>query len=353
MSDVATEAHVSVKTVSRVVNDIPGVRQDTATRVRAAVERLGFRHGDTDGMVPKGRTRTIGFVVEDLANPFYSQIGAAVEREARIRQHQLITASAEGSPTRERVVLQALVARRVDGIVIVPAGGSSPVDPLVRASGTPVVYVDRPVGGDACDTVLSDNRGGLRSAVEHLVAHGHRRIGFLGDDAGFWTARRRRESFLATHQSLGLPGAPLVAMGPHTTETAHDMLARWVRGSEGVTAVIAGNNRVTLAVLLALKALGERGAHTAIVGYDDFEFAELLDPPVTVVHQDPAAMGHAAAQLLFSRLLGETSPPQTVVIPTVLIVRSSGPLRPLNAVPARPRLRSPALAQGAAQGIGR
>ena len=102
MADVAAEAHVSVKTVSRVVNHEPGVRPDTAERVRAVIERLGFRRHDGARMIRQGRTFTIGLVVEDLANPFYSQIGAAVEREARIRQHQLITASAEGSPSRER-----------------------------------------------------------------------------------------------------------------------------------------------------------------------------------------------------------------------------------------------------------
>ena len=324
MADVAAEAHVSVKTVSRVVNHEPGVRPDTAERVRAVIERLGFRRHDGVRLIRQGRTFTIGLVVEDLANPFYSQIGAAVEREARIRQHQLITASAEGSPTRERAVLEALVARRVDGIVVVPAGETPSADPAVEASGIPIVYMDRPVRGAHKDTILSDNQGGVRSAVEHLVAHGHRQIVFFGDDPGFWTARQRRESFVATHRALGLPGPPRVSMGPHSTTTVRDLLAQWTRDADPTTAIITGNNRVTLAALLAMRDLR---AGVAMVGYDDFELAELIDPPVTVVHQDPAAMGQKAAQQLFSRLLGDESPPQTVVMPTRLIVRASGTRR--------------------------
>jgi LacI family transcriptional regulator len=330
MADVAAEAHVSVKTVSRVVNHEPGVRPDTAERVRVVIERLGFRRHDGVRVVRQGRTFTIALVVEDLANPFYSQVGAAVEREARIRQHQLITASAEGSPSRERAVIEALITRRVDGIVVVPADESASSDPAIEASGTPIVYMDRPVRGTPRDTVLSDNQGGVRSAVEHLVAHGHRSIAFFGDDPAFWTARQRREAFVATHESLGLPGPPRVSMGPHTPASVREAVVRWTgtagsgSGSafhEPTTAVITGNNRITLAVLLGLRELR---LPLSLVGYDDFELADLIEPPVTVVHQDPAAMGQKAAQQLFARLLGDESPPQTVVMPTRLVVRGSG-----------------------------
>lgn len=334
MADVATEANVSVKTVSRVVNHEPGVRTDTAARVVAVIERLGFRRADSGRPLRIGRTSTIGLVVEDLANPFYSQIGAAIEREARVRRHQVITASAEGSPSRERAVIAELLARRVDGLVVVPAGATPSVDPDVVASGTPVVYLDRPVRGEA-DTVLSDNPGGIRSAMEHLVAHGHRRIAFLGDDPEFWTARQRREAFAGVHADLRLPGSPRICMGPHTVATVTEALSTWSLTKDQVTAVITGNNRITVH---ALRAMRQHDLQLAIVGYDDFELADLVDPPVTVVHQDPAAMGQKAAQQLFVRLLGDESAPMTVVMPTRLIVRGSG--RPqhvsANVSPIRP-----------------
>lgn len=167
----------------------------------------------------------------------------------------------------------------------------------MSASGTPIVYVDRPVRGESCDTVISDNAGGVRSAVEHLVAHGHRRIAFLGDTRVF--------------------------MGPHTTDTLAERLGGWARERTPVTAVITGNNRVTLA---ALHALRQVDVHMGLVGYDDFELADLIEPPVTVVHQDPASIGQKAVLQLFARLLGDESPAQTVVMPTRLIVRESGRL---------------------------
>jgi LacI family transcriptional regulator len=324
---VAAEAHVSVKTVSRVVNREAGVRADTEARVRAVIERIGFtRQGGAHVLLT--RTQTIGLVIEDLANPFYSQLGAAVEREARIRQYQLITASAEGSPTRQRGILHGLVARRVDGVVVVPADDAPTTDPALHGSGIPVVYLDRPVRGDDADVVVSDNAGGVRSAVEHLVAHGHRHIGFLGDLPEYWTARRRREAFVDVHASLDLPGEPHVLMGPHTAASLADVLTQWSGAPEPVSAVITGNNRVTLTVLHALR---RTDLPLALVGYDDFELADLVEPSVTVVHQDPAALGQRAAQQLFARLLGDESPPQTVVMPTRLIVRSSGRVRPARA----------------------
>lgn len=323
MADVAKEAHVSVKTVSRVVNGEPGVRRDTELRVRGVIDRIGFLRQDGARVFRQGRNQTIALVVEDLANPFYSQMSAAVEREARIRQHQLIIASAEGSPTRERAVLEGLINRRVDGLIVVPAGEPSATDPTVSASGTPIIYVDRPVGGEPCDTVISDNPGGVRSAVEHLVAHGHRRIAFLGDSPEFWTARQRREAFVLIHDSLGLPGDTRVVMGPHTTESLAERLGVWARERKPVTAVITGNNRVTLA---ALHAMRQVDVHMGLVGYDDFELADLIEPAVTVVTQDPASIGQKAVLQLFARLLGDKSPAQTVVMPTRLIVRESGRL---------------------------
>ncbi|MDU0315041.1 LacI family DNA-binding transcriptional regulator [Phycicoccus sp. M110.8] len=325
MADVAAEAHVSVKTVSRVVNHEPGVRPETQARVKAVIDRIGFaRRGDA--RVLMARTQTIGLVIEDLANPFYSLLSAAVEREARIHRHQLITASAEGSPIRQREVLDGLVARRVDGIVLVPADEDASTGPALRRAGIPVVYVDRPVRDADADIVVSDNAGGIRSAVEHLVARGHRNIGFLGDVPEFWTARRRRDAFAEVHGGLDLPGTPRVVMGPHSVQSLSRVLAAWCGTREPVTAVVTGNNRVTVTVLHALQ---HSELSLALVGYDDFELADLVVPSVTVIHQDPAALGQKAAQQLFARLLGDESPPETVVMPTRLIVRSS------SAVPGR------------------
>ena len=320
MADVAKLSHVSIKTVSRVVNDEDGVRPETARRVRGVIDQLGFHRHEGASMLRKGRSTSIGLIVEDLANPFYSQLAVAIEREARLRQHLLISASAEGSAEREAELVDALVARRVEGLIVVPAS-SEPSEAIRRAANdVPIVCVDSPSPGLKVDTVLSDNDGGTRSAVEHLAAHRHDRIGFLGDDTAIWTAQRRRSAFVSAFESLRLPGRPRTAMGPYESDELTETLREWGGGRDPVTALVTGNNRVTLAVLRAMRRLD---ADFALVGYDDFELADFLEPPVTVIHQDPSALGQRAVQQIFARLDGEASPPRTLVVPTRLIVRGS------------------------------
>ncbi|MDQ2757024.1 MAG: LacI family transcriptional regulator [Actinomycetota bacterium] len=324
MADVASLAEVSIKTVSRVVNDEPGVRSETASRVRAVIDELGFHRHEGASMLRKGHSTSIGLIVEDLANPWYSQLAAAMEREARGRGHFLISTSAEGSPAREAELVSALFARRVEGLVVVPASGVASAEIIAAAAEIPVVCVDRPLPGLSADTVLSDNEGGVRSAVEHLVAHRHERIGFLGDDAAVWTAHERLAAFCSSLEALGLAVPTRTRLGPYAPGEVSDLLTEWSLGPEGITAVMTSNNRVTLQVISAVR---ERGLDLVVIGYDDFELADFLDPPVTCVHQDPASLGERAIQQLFSRLDGERGEPRTVVIPTRLIVRSV-PRRP-------------------------
>jgi len=323
MQDVARVAGVSVKTVSRVVNEEPGVRADTKARVADAIRRLGFRRNDGASMLRSGRTESVGLIVEDLSDPFYSALTAAVERVARQRGHVLLTGSAEGSAERERVLTSAFLSRRVSGLLVVPADNDHGWLSDDVAAGTAVVFLDRPASGLSADTVLTDNEGGMRSAVEHLAAHGHRRIGFLGDDPRFWTAGRRLAGFGAATSSLDLP-ADATAMGPHDVTSVGAVLATWMAASDPVTAVVTGNNRITVTTLRAMR---HAGIELAMVGFDDFELADLLDPAVTVVAQDPVAMGERAAGLLFRRLSGDEGPARTELLPTRLLVRDSSKLR--------------------------
>ena len=326
MIDVAEHAHVSLKTVSRVVNDEPGVRSETADRVRESIKALGFRRNDGARQLRRGRTASIGLVVEDLANPFYSTLTGAVERVARRRAHLLMSASAEGSAERERSIVEAFLDRRVDGLIIVPAAAEHGWLIPELGDRTPVVFVDRPPVGIAADAVLIDNRGGVRSAVEHLVARGHRRLGFLGDDASFWTANERRAGFEASVHDLDQAETGNIAMGPYELDDLVTLLRSWTDGPDSITAVVTGNNRVTSQALHAIRRLDTR---PALVGFDDFEYADLLDPPVTVISHNPDALGEQAAHTLFSRLDALAEPDsrlpsvRQIVLPTRLIVRGS------------------------------
>jgi LacI family transcriptional regulator len=328
MSDVARLAGVSIKTVSRVVNDEPAVHPDTAERVLAAIEQLGFRRNLGARNLRRGSsTGTIGLVVEDVGNPFYSELTRAVEKIATSFGRQVLTGSSDEDPARERELALEFCARRVDGVLVVPAGlQHGYLVPEMRA-GTPAVFIDRPAGDIVADTVLVDNIGGTVEAVTHLAAHGHQRIAFLADSPDIHTAADRLRGFREGCARAGIRyDERLVVMRTPTEESVADAVRTLLDGPDGATAVVAGNNRVTVHLLRAL-AHGTR-PRPALVGFDDFELADLLDPPVTVVAHDVSALGESAAELLFARIQGDSSAPRKVVLPVRLVPRGSGEVLP-------------------------
>ncbi|WP_030251229.1 LacI family DNA-binding transcriptional regulator [Streptomyces violens] len=326
MKDVAARAGVGLKTVSRVVNGEPGVTPDTERRVQEAITALGFRRNDSARVLRKGRTASIGLVLEDLADPFYGPLSRAVEEVARDHGALLINGSSAEDPAREQELVLALCARRVDGLVIIPAGTDHRYLEPEIAAGVATVFVDRPAGEIDADVVLSDSFGGARDAVAHLIAHGHRRIGFIGDQPRIHTAIERLRGYRAAMDEAGLPvDESWVALGSTAPERVRSAAEAMLAGPAPVTALFSGNNRVTVTVV---RVLADRSRPVALVGFDDFELADLINPGITVVAQDAARLGRTAAALLFRRLDGADEPPQQRVLPTRLIPRGSGELPP-------------------------
>ncbi|MEU9118079.1 LacI family DNA-binding transcriptional regulator [Streptomyces sp. NPDC048483] len=326
MKDVAARAGVGLKTVSRVVNGEAGVTPDTERRVQEAITALGFRRNDSARILRKGRTASIGLVLEDLADPFYGPLNRAVEEVARDHGALLINGSSAEDPAREQELVLALCARRVDGLVVIPAGDDHRYLEPEIAAGIATVFVDRPAGRIDADVVLSDSFGGSRDAVAHLIAHGHRRIGFIGDQPRIHTAKERLRGYRAAMDAAGLPvDESWVALGSTAPERVRATATAMLDAPEPVTALFAGNNRVTVT---AVRVLGERPRPVALVGFDDFELADLVRPAITVVAQDAARLGRTAGGLLFRRLEGIADAPQRVEIPTRLIARGSGEIPP-------------------------
>jgi LacI family transcriptional regulator len=317
MRHVADMAGVSLKTVSRVINAEAGVTPATAERVTAAIAELGFERNDLAASLRHGRSSsTLGLVIEDVANPFYSAIAQAVEAAARDRGFLLITASAREDADRERELVSALLRRRVDALLIVPAGP----DHRYLASSSRAVFLDRPPLGIEADTVLLDDHGGARSAVEHLIAQGHTRIACVADDSELYTVRQRIAGYREALAAAGLAEDPaLLQTGNSDVAAARAAVERLLRMPDKPTALFTANNRNTIG---ALHALAGAPNPVALAGFDDFELADLLG--TTVVRADPWKLGEQGAALAFARLDGDDGPPRTVTIPTQLVQRGSG-----------------------------
>jgi LacI family transcriptional regulator len=330
MHDVAALAGVALATVSRVVNGKAGVSTATQARVQSAIERLDYRRNVNASSLRRldRKTATIGLVLEDVANPFMSALHRAVEDCARERGVLVFAGSCDEDSRREQELISALRARRVDGIIVVPAGTDHGYLLSAFRLGTAMVFADRRPGFLDADCVTSDDLGGARACVAHLGRSGHRRIAYLGASLTIGTARDRLQGYTDAMHELGAKPEPShVRPGLVTMEEAELVATEMLRGTAPPTAILSGQNYFTIGAIKALRSLGLQH-EVALVGFDDFALADLLDPPVTVVAHDPAELGHTAAELLFRRLDGDASPSQHVVCPFALIPRGSGEIRP-------------------------
>jgi len=330
MKEVAAVAGVSLSTVSRVINGGPTVRADLAERVDRAVELLGYRQNLTASSLRRadGLSASVGLIYEDVSNPFFAAVHRGVEEVARERGVLTFAGSSDELPERERDLAQSFGARGVDGLIIAPASTDHSYLLRDRAAGVALVFVDRPGRFIDADAALADNAGGARQAVAHLVAGGHRRIGFLGDRPELYTSGERLRGYREALAAHGLPAPESLIR--HTLPRAADAYERTrdlLLGPEPPTALFTSQNLITIQAAQAIHDLG-RQRSLALVGFDDIALAGLLDPGLTVISQNAAGLGRAAAELLFDRLDGEVGPSRTVVLPTILIARGSGELPP-------------------------
>lgn len=320
LRQVAALSGVSIKTASRALNGEPYVAAATADKVRAAAAQLGFRRNAlAHDLRAGGHSSLVGLVISDLGNPFFSRVARGAERRLRRAGLQLISASSSDDPALEETVVTEMFERRVRALLIVTSAIDHHYLDAERRLGLPVVFLDRdPTDVDA-DAVVLDNDGGMRRAVGHLAEHGHRRIALIGDLGRLATQRERVSAFEAAMVAAGVSD-----WARYVRSECHDVAAaeRAVRDVLSVepppTALITTNNLITTGALRALRGRSDR---PALVGFDDFDLADVLG--VTVVAHDPERMGEVGAEQILSRLAGTDRPVQRIVLPTELIERGS------------------------------
>lgn len=323
MDDVASRAGVSTSTVSHVLNGTRKVSPATVQAVQQAIQALGYIPNTLARSLARSSTSTIGVAISALSNHYFSETVHAIETECAKHGYMMLFVDTHDDPEQELRVVTALHHRRVDGIVLAPSNGSKALEYL-RANEIPAVLVDRMMS-EQFDQVGVDNAEPTQALIEHLIAHGHRRIGFIAGREGFSTTNERVAGYRAALHVAGLAFDPqLLVNGGSNTEPARLATAQLLGLAAPPTAIMAGNNLMTLGAMHAL-----RDAHIAVpgqmalVGFDDFDWADFFVPRLTLIAQPVKALGARAVGLLLQRMASPTAPPQRVRLAPTLQLRDS------------------------------
>lgn len=321
--DVAQRAGVSVATVSRW---LAGRNIRSTDAVRHAVEELGYRPNAAARSLKTGRQGTIGVVVPDITNPFFSAIVKGLERAIPDGTFRMLLASSDESADREAEILVDLTGR-VDGFVLAPANEQDRAPLTLRQAGVPIVLLDREgTGSELYDVVLVDNIGGARTAAEHLLELGHRRIAMINGPDDTTPGRERREGFVGGLAAAGVHVDPAHDLtGDFREASGHALTRSLLDRVAPPTALFTANNQMTIG---ALKALRDRSVAVpdalSIIGFDDVPMGSLLQPPLTCITRGDEEQGELAMTLLLERLNGGGSDtPQRIVLPARLQIRGS------------------------------
>jgi LacI family transcriptional regulator, galactose operon repressor len=297
MRDVAALAGVSAKTVSRVYNGDPHVTPETKERVEAALRELSYVPNTIATTFRTGRAPVIGVVVPDITDPLFASIAKAVEELARTRAMSVVITSIGPDPAREVEVVQSLLSQPLSGLIIAPVRADHAyLAPW--AERLPVVFVDRQPVGLAVDSFTEDDTAGARLATEHLIGHGHTRIGFIGDDESIPTSKNRLQGYRDALAHAGLPySEALVSFGAVDRVGAAAAFAAVDRVQQSPTALFCSNARSAISLVPFVRASG-----LAMATFGDFPLADMLKPAWTFIDQDPHRLGTLAAQRVLDRL---------------------------------------------------
>jgi LacI family transcriptional regulator len=324
IQDVAKRAGVAPMTVSRVINNSGYASTEVREKVVAAINELGYVPNTLARSLRIRRTHTIALILTDITNPFFTTMARGVEDAANAAGYTVIFGNTDESEEKETRYLAMIQQKRVDGILLVPAGGSVQPVEKIRQVGTPLVVLDRRIPGEVVDVVRCDTDAGAYQLTRMLLDMGHHQIVMLTGPASVSTAEDRAAGFRRAMQAAG-ESAPLVLYGSFTHDSGYANARKALSMPNRPTAIIAANNFIMIGALKAIHAAElEVPEDIAVVGFDDLPPFMVIEPFLTVASQPAYEMGRQAAELLISRLTGEnTSPPQEILIPLGITVRQS------------------------------
>ncbi len=326
--EVAKSAGVSIATVSRVANGSAPVDARTEKRVRAAMERLGYRpHALARGLAAR-RSHTVGLLITDILDPYFAEIVRGAQAQSELSGYVVLLGDASVHTAREDLLVRRLLERRVDGLIVASSRTTEEYAEQLRSEDVPVVCINGP-RGQFPHAVQIDNRAGARLAIAHLVALGHRRIAYVAGPTGVTTQEERLAGYRAALREAGLRYDPqLVVAGSGKLEESREAARALLAQSDAPTAIFAYNDRSAIGCYQAIRAAGLRvGADVSVVGFDDVVMASWVDPALTTVSQPREEMGRIAVDMLLSILRAESPDDHVVVLPRLVVRASTGPAR--------------------------
>ncbi|MFO1414205.1 MAG: LacI family DNA-binding transcriptional regulator [Burkholderiales bacterium] len=349
IKEIAQRANVSSATVSHVINNTRFVSDEVRGRVEAAVQALGYVPNALARSLRKRDTRTLGMMIPDIGNAFFAELVRAVEDECYRQGYSLVLCNTDDDPARQVAYLQTLMAKRVDGLVLIAAGRDAELARLLHASWLPLVVVDREIEGVAGDLVEVDHEQGGYLAATHLLSLGHRRIAVIAGPSGLAVSRQRVAGCVRALREAGvaLPAEHLVH-ADFTTEGGHGAAAALLALRHRPTAIFACNDLSALGAIHAARAARLRVPDDlSVVGFDDIALAAFVSPRLTTIRQPKQRIGALAAQLLIARVAGqrtdavrkilppELEPGATTAPPAVLLADAVAPMRAARATRKR------------------
>jgi LacI family transcriptional regulator len=323
LEDVARAAGVGPMTVSRTINGHPYVAQETAKRVRAAIAQLNYRPNHAARMLSGQLSRSIGLIVPDLADSFFSVISHAAQETARESGYLVWLAASNYDPSIEAAQVEQMTHHPVDGILLVPVDSRHAYLKALASGSTPVVTIDRPIEVGSTDSVETENRFGAQMAVEHLISHGCKKIVCVATNSHLRTIRGRIAGYEESLKNAKLPRAKPLRLA--SLIDAKTSLSTLFTSPNRPDALFTANNASTIWVIETLREMNIKiGKDVLLVGFDDVDFYTLITPPVTAVRQPATELGRVSVRLLMQRIKGDSSPSGVrTVLPVSLVIRES------------------------------
>lgn len=326
MHDIARRAKVSIGTVSNVLNETVAVRESSKQRVLEAIKALGYQRSQLARGLRCDYTNMIGMIIPDITNPFFPALVRAAEDVAYAHGYRLVLCNSDNDPKKEASYLMELQSYLPAGLLLIPAVDSElRQQPMRNGRLTPTVCIDRKPEGWKCDTIYAGNESGAYAATLHLIDHGHRRIAVIGGPQHLANARQRLRGFMRAlkESDIALPPA-YVQTGEFDRTSGLEAGLRLLRPATRPTAIFAANDLMAMGAMLAMRELGLRCPEdVSIVGFDNLDIVELLQPPLTTVKQPVYLLGVTAAERLIDRISGSTGAPKDIVLETELMRRGS------------------------------